>query len=376
MAAAKDPSAGCVSASGNAKPEEPGDPDPSEVDRELQRMQMLPWTRVITAVAGGGYHARVRELPRCTAGGATPSEALARLEELLMMRLREGARGEAALPSPNHWDRSAIEYVPVPLPRELFAQTQGIADDQGLSLGSYIEGTVRASLETDGAERRARTASQSHERADAPGSELDHGGAESGRLLDRILFPAATSPSNHWQRIVLNEAIADHLAALGPSNLTAAEISGGSHAHLPWKSYESLDFPEFDLCAPPAGQGPYDVVICEQVLEHVEDPRTAVTNLRKLTKPGGHVVVSTPFLIRVHELEQYGMHDFWRFTPRGLATLLEGAGLVVDEVGDWGNRWCVLGNLSHWSSYRRWHSLRREPDMPVQVWAFARRPAE
>jgi FkbM family methyltransferase len=117
-----------------------------------------------------------------------------------------------------------------------------------------------------------------------------------------------------------------------------------------------------------------DVVICEQVLEHVEDPRTAVADLRRLTRPSGRVVVSTPFLIRVHELEQYEMHDYWRFTPRGLPRLLEDAGLVVDDVGDWGNRWYVLGNLGHWSSYRRWHTLRREPGVPVQVWAFARNP--
>ena len=30
-----------------------------------------------------------------------------------------------------------------------------------------------------------------------------------------------------------------------------------------------------------------------------------------------------------------------------------------------------LGNLDRWPAYRRWHSLRDEPDLPVQVWAFA-----
>ena len=68
------------------------------------------------------------------------------------------------------------------------------------------------------------------------------------------------------------------------------------------------------------------------------------------------------------------MQDYWRFTPRGLRTLLERAGLEVDAVGSWGNRRCVAGNLDHWPAYRRWHSLRDEPDLPVQVWAFARRP--
>ena len=56
-------------------------------------------------------------------------------------------------------------------------------------------------------------------------------------------------------------------------------------------------------------------MICEQVLEHVVDPWAAAANLRGLCAPGGHVIVSTPFLIKVHELPSYGMHDYWRFTP-------------------------------------------------------------
>ena len=48
-------------------------------------------------------------------------------------------------------------------------------------------------------------------------------------------------------------------------------------------------------------------------------------NLRKLCAPGGHVIVSTPFLVRVHELPLFALHDYWRFTPRGLRLLLERA---------------------------------------------------
>ncbi len=39
-----------------------------------------------------------------------------------------------------------------------------------------------------------------------------------------------------------------------------------------------------------------------------------------------------------------------------------------------GNRACVVGNLSRWSAYKPWHSLRNEPDLPLQVWAFATNP--
>jgi hypothetical protein len=152
------------------------------------------------------------------------------------------------------------------------------------------------------------------------------------------------------------------------------EISGDTHATRGWREYRSLNYPEFDLCAPLADRGTYDVVICEQVLEHVVDPFGAARNLRGLCNPGGHVIVATPFLIKIHELPEYRMRDYWRFTPRGLRTLLKGAGLEVERVRSWGNRQCVVGNLGRWSAYRPWHMMRNEPDVPVQVWAYARNP--
>jgi SAM-dependent methyltransferase len=193
---------------------------------------------------------------------------------------------------------------------------------------------------------------------------------------DRLLLPEASSGGDQWQRVVLNRVVDRHIAALGPAGLTAVEISGDAQAGKPWRRFTSLNYPDFDLCAPLGDRETYDVVICEQVLEHVADPWTAAENLRALCSPGGHVIVSTPFLIRVHELPEYGMPDHWRFTPRGLRVLLQSTGLTVDTVGSWGNRSCVAGNLDHWPAYRRWLSLRNEPDIPVQVWAFATNPPE
>lgn len=194
---------------------------------------------------------------------------------------------------------------------------------------------------------------------------------------ERALFPEAEGPRQQWQRVVLDRSVDSYLQALGVSALSGAEISGEGHAGRPWREFTSLNYPDFDLCAPLETDRRFDVVICEQVLEHVADPVAAAANLRGLAEPGGHVIVSTPFLIRVHELPAYGMRDLWRFTPGGLQLLLEGAGLEVDAVRSWGNRQCVVGNLSRWAAFRpRLHSLRDSPDIPVQVWAFARNPEE
>jgi SAM-dependent methyltransferase len=187
--------------------------------------------------------------------------------------------------------------------------------------------------------------------------------------------PDASSGTDQWQRVVLNRSVSRHLSSLGPSRLDAAEISGDAQGGHGWRSFTSLNYPEFDLCAPLAVDRRFDVVICEQVLEHVIDPVAAAANLRGLCAPGGQVVVSTPFLIRIHELPMFGMRDYWRFTPHGLQRLLEGSGLVVDSISWWGNRRCVTANFNRWPAYRRWQSLRNQPDIPVQVWAFAHNPA-
>lgn len=219
-------------------------------------------------------------------------------------------------------------------------------------------------------------------RATARRRELARAAGRTRRLPARLaakaesmIFPESRSAAEHWQRVIMYRAVDQYVAALDPSTCTAAEISGDAHAARPWTRYASLMFPEFDLCAPLSETGRFDVVLCEQVLEHVEDPWAAAANLRELCVPGGHVIVSTPFLIRIHELALFVMRDYWRFTPRGLERLLEQSGLEVDAMGAWGNRQCVVGNFASWSAYRPWHSLRNEPDFPVQVWAFAHRPA-
>jgi SAM-dependent methyltransferase len=191
-------------------------------------------------------------------------------------------------------------------------------------------------------------------------------------VRDDLLYPEATTGTDQWQRVVLNQVVRERLISLSPATCDAAEISGDARADLDWRSFTSLDFPAFDVCAPRGDEGTYDVVICEQVIEHVIDPFLAVRNLRALTRPGGYVIVSTPFLIRVHELPAYGMRDYWRFTPNGMRQLLESAGLTVEEIGSWGNRRVVVGNFDRWPSFRRWHPLGNEPDLPVQVWGIAR----
>jgi SAM-dependent methyltransferase len=171
-----------------------------------------------------------------------------------------------------------------------------------------------------------------------------------------------------WCRAALNDAVDAYLDRLDVGHLDAVEISGSRYAGRGWRSYTQLTYPDFDVCAElPRGHDCYDVVICEQVLEHVPDPWRGMQTVTALLRPGGRAIVSTPFLVRVHP--QPG--DYWRFTPDGLRLLAERSGLSVEAVDSWGNRVCARRNFNTWMRRLPWHPMRNERDVALNVWMFA-----
>lgn len=71
-----------------------------------------------------------------------------------------------------------------------------------------------------------------------------------------------------------------------------------------------------------------DVILSNQVLEHVIDPQKAVQEKFRVLKSGGIYIGSVPHLSPVH-LEPY---DFRRFTDLGVRQLLENAGFTNIKI--------------------------------------------
>jgi SAM-dependent methyltransferase len=74
----------------------------------------------------------------------------------------------------------------------------------------------------------------------------------------------------------------------------------------------------------PVPDASYDLVLCNQVLEHCDDPAQAVRELRRVTAPGGRVLASTHGVMVYHPNPQ----DLWRWTHAGLERLFR-------DNGDW-----------------------------------------
>jgi hypothetical protein len=106
------------------------------------------------------------------------------------------------------------------------------------------------------------------------------------------------------------------------------------------------------------------------VFEHICYPFRAARNVHAMLREGGHFLITTPFLLKIHNHPV----DCTRWTEAGMKYLLADSGFSLQAVvtGSWGNRACVIGNFRTWRYYNRWlHSLRNEPDFPVVVWALA-----
>ena len=83
----------------------------------------------------------------------------------------------------------------------------------------------------------------------------------------------------------------------------------------------------------------YDVIVMIEVLEHIRQPFEAIDNIHRLLKPGGRLVLSTPFLFPLHDRPM----DFFRYTRYGLQELLKKFEQIeVRERDSWAEVLCVL----------------------------------
>ncbi len=76
-----------------------------------------------------------------------------------------------------------------------------------------------------------------------------------------------------------------------------------------------------------------DVVLTTETLEHVLEPAVFLAEARRVLRNGGRIVITVPFSARWH----YVPHDYWRFTPSSLRSLLERAGFADVVVNARGN---------------------------------------
>ncbi len=84
-----------------------------------------------------------------------------------------------------------------------------------------------------------------------------------------------------------------------------------------------------------------DAVICTEVLEHVISPEMVLAETSRLLRPGGHLIVSMPFMARVHGAPV----DYQRFTAEKLTMLLTAVGFHDVSIRPQGFYFTVLADM-------------------------------
>lgn len=66
-------------------------------------------------------------------------------------------------------------------------------------------------------------------------------------------------------------------------------------------------------------------------IEHVEYPRIAIKEIHRVLEPNGLLIMSSHTFARIHNHP----NDYWRFTPEGFRSLLQGfSSVLISSTGD------------------------------------------
>lgn len=121
-------------------------------------------------------------------------------------------------------------------------------------------------------------------------------------------------------------AIGPYARHLGPNELVILDIDAQAPADVLGDAH-SLPF-QADS---------FDFIIMTNLLEHLRNPAKAIEEAGRVVKPGGKILVSVPFLFRIHP----NPNDYWRFTLDGLSELMDGSFTLL-KYRDSGGMWAVI----------------------------------
>jgi SAM-dependent methyltransferase len=91
---------------------------------------------------------------------------------------------------------------------------------------------------------------------------------------------------------------------------------------------EYLDF-ECDLTQPlPFPDQRFDTVILSDVLEHIPEPETLLSEIARMLSPSGKVLITVPFFYWLHEEP----HDYYRYSEFALKRFIKKSALNLIEI--------------------------------------------
>ena len=124
-----------------------------------------------------------------------------------------------------------------------------------------------------------------------------------------------------------------------PSTVSYRGIDVG-YAHEFGMDGDRQDITYYDGKLMPFGDASFDCILCIEVLEHSEDPRLLISEIARVIKPRGIVLLTVPWSARLHHLP----HDYHRFSRECLRMLFEQNGFDDIEIRERGNDIGAIAN--------------------------------
>lgn len=110
------------------------------------------------------------------------------------------------------------------------------------------------------------------------------------------------------------------------SEITCVDWPNSTHKN------QYLDF-EYDLNQPfPFLDAQFDTIIISEVLEHIANPELIWSEMTRILKPYGKIILSVPFFYKIHEAP----HDYYRYTEFALKNFAAKNNLKVLELKNFG----------------------------------------
>lgn len=111
----------------------------------------------------------------------------------------------------------------------------------------------------------------------------------------------------------------------------------GMETSIPARTMASTVNPGLPLLAQyPDERGSFDYLLALEVLEHIEDDRSALADWRSLLKPDGLLLLSVPAHQRKWTESDVWAGHYRRYEKAGLLQLLGETGFEVESVENWG----------------------------------------
>ena len=106
----------------------------------------------------------------------------------------------------------------------------------------------------------------------------------------------------------------------------------------------------------PIESNQFDTAICVSVIEHLLEPQTALNETYRILKPGGYLLLSTPWIFPFHARP----NDYFRYSRKALNYMLEKAGFKIVENFPTGGKFRIVSIfIAFWTPFagRRTHRV-------------------